>query len=236
MKRDVLLLLAIAWIAASAALVRAQSSLQARLEAAMSAYDEGRFAVARDEFRALLRERAGATVPLLDAIGRCSFQLSEHAQAIAAYRSALLRAGGDAAIIASLRQAESQLGMDPSALTRKERGLAIWIAALSAGVQLLGVVLWMFGRRAYGGLLWAVGIGGSAIAVHDVLASAEGRAVVVAPEVALAAEPGTAVDAASPRLRAGEVVDVRATADGRLLIDHERGTGWVPSGSLAPIE
>jgi hypothetical protein len=235
-KRGVVLLIAIAWIAGSVALVRAQSSVQARFEAAMSAYREGRFAVARDEFRALLRERAGAAVPLLDAIGRCSSELSEHAQAIAAYRSALLRAGGDAAIVAALRQAERELGMDPSSLTRRERGLAIWIAVSGAGVQLLGVVLWMRGRRALGGLLWAVGIGGSAVAAHDVLASADGRAVVVAPEVALAAEPGAAIDAASPRLRAGEVVDVRAAADGLLLIDHERGAGWVPSGSLAPIE
>lgn len=202
----------------------------------MSAYEEGRFAVARDEFRALFRERAGASVPLLEAVARCSSELGEHAQAIAAYRSALLRAGGDAAILASLRQAERKLGMDPSALTRRERGLPIWIAVLGAVVQLLGVVLCMRGRRVLGGVLWAIGIGGSALAVHDVLGSSGGRAVVVAPEVALAAEPGGAVDAAAPRLRAGEVVEVREDEGGLVRIEHPRGAGWVPSGSLAPIQ
>lgn len=227
------------WIAlliSLATTLSAQSSVGERFLAARSAYDEGRFAAAREEFQALLREGAGASVPLLEAIARCSGELGEHAHAIAACRSALLRAPGDAAIVAALRHAESELGMDPSPLTRRERGSAVWIAILGAGVQLLGVVSWMRRRRAMGGLAWAVGLGLSGLAVHDVVAGADGRAVVVVPEVALRPAPEVDPDGSSLRLRAGEIVVSGEVIGDFVAIDHDRGGGWVPSGSLARIE
>jgi len=226
------------------------SSAAARLEAANTAYEQGRYGRAVERYRALLDE-GYASGALYYNLANAYVRLGRWGQAIRYYEKARPLLGSDPRLSHNLEQARRRAGVYPDALPPRGLAGAVegWpaLALLVAGLLcLLGggavAVAWtrpgtgppgrhpaVWGPFAAGGLLVAVALGVSAVQ------AGQQRAVVIADRTPLHPAPSTDAPA-DTTLAEGTLLEVRRRQGGWAAVRGANGVdGWVPADGLGGI-
>lgn len=213
---------------------------------AAAAYAAGDFAAAEALYRQALAAPDAAVGPLLFALGNCAYRQDRLADAVLAYRRALLRLPRDPELLFNARWTERRLGAErltPSLLTtlltplsHVTPGELLIGAGVLQTVGLVGALLVRRHRRAR--LAWLVGavfgalMGGCGLYLLW-LAPTEG--VVLAPRSAIRAAPST--DAAIVgQVQAGDTVEMHERGETFVRVSHAVGSGWIEQAQVGVID
>ncbi|MBI1851386.1 MAG: tetratricopeptide repeat protein [Planctomycetes bacterium] len=218
------------------------------LERAERAYHDALYGEALARFQSELPKPESAQGPILYDMGNCAFRLGRFAEAALHYRRAQLRIPRDPRVTFNLRLAERRLGIgEPSreSFLTAVASLIGWITprelfALVVGFETVGLVGFVLvrrrraARRAMAVVVLVALAGGARLAALQWFAAAP-DGVVLAPEIALRAEPR--VDTAiQVKLEAGEVVRIEESSDRWVRVVHARGRGWTERGGIGVVD
>ena len=202
------------------------------MAAVADAHAAGRFEAARALAVDALAEPGAPRLALLHAVGACEYELGRHDRAVLAWRRALLHAPDDVALLADLALAEQQLGLDREAMRAFDPvPQRTWLLVLALGCECAGLGLLFARRRVPGGALAVLGLG---LGLSG-LRSEPTHVVVLDAVVDVRPEPHRDV-AARASLNPGEAARVEEGSSRWLRITHSRGSGWVPTSAVAPVD
>jgi tetratricopeptide (TPR) repeat protein len=217
--------------------------------AAEEAWRRGDFAGAHAIYAQLAASPAGTDATTLYNLGNCAFRLGRYAEAVLAYRRALLRRPGDERILFNLRLAESRLGLrgdaDPAFLPAALAGidalpppLALFLVLALGTAGLIGLVAAgsrRAGLRALFVILLAAGSLLGARLAWNALGEPPPDAVVLTPRLPLRPDPHASLTP-SLELRAGETVRVLESSERWARVSHSRGSGWTDRAALGLVD
>ena len=208
------------------------------LERAERAYRMGDFQKAMEFYEAALEVGEAPNGALLYNMGNCAMRLGDPALATLCYRRALLWLPGNSDVLANLRLADEQLGLDQAGPPPSRGSPWLWLAAVVA-LQGIGLALVVM-RRARGVRLLGVLLVGAGLAVAADLLRQEWlpglpAGVVLTDQVQVLEEPREQAGSVCV-LPAGAVVEVIETSPEWLRVQHAKGEGWARRGPVAVVE
>ncbi len=221
-------------------------------EAAMTAYDEGRFAEAEAYYQSLLRSTA-PSAKLYYNIGNCQYQKGEYSRALASYESALRIAPRDSDILENLNLTRRKLALpekhrlespaDVLPYVRDHLRPDEWMFLVMAGAAVVFVALGfrrfvkppLWGSLLGGGLILA-GLSFAAILAQNATSYNSSLAVVLTRNAPVYALPSTQ----SPRLseinlQPGEDVSIVESRLDWVRVRSGAAEGWVRKSDVRTI-
>ena len=221
-------------------------------EAAMTAYDEGRFAEAEAYYQSLLRSTA-PSAKLYYNIGNCQYQKGEYSRALASYESALRIAPRDSDILENLNLTRRKLALpekhrlespaDVLPYVRDHLRPDEWMFLVMAGAAVVFVALGfrrfvkppLWGSLLGGGLILA-GLSFAAILAQNATSYNSSLAVVLTRNASVYALPSTQ----SPRLseinlQPGEDVSIVESRLDWVRVRSGAAEGWVRKSDVRTI-
>jgi len=235
---------ALAWLLGTAMPAQGPAS-GATAARALAAYERGEFAAARALYGEALAAPGADLGALLFGLGNCAYREGHFAEALVAYRRALLRRPRDEQLRFNAAWTADRLGGERSppsliaTLLSPLQRFTLRELLLAAGLLQAGGLLGAFLARRSGARAAAVATAGTGVlvGVHVVFVAwfAAPEAIVLESRTPVRGAPAPTA-AAIHQLRAGDTVVVLDRTSTWLQVTHPSGSGWVPESTVTVVK